>query len=46
MVGRLTLATVWQILRWATGGAHFSEVRERSSRQLQFALLRAGRSGG
>jgi len=46
MVGRLTLATVWQILRWVTGGAPFAAVRERSSRQFQFALLRAGRSGG
>lgn len=46
MVGRLTLATLWQAMRWMTGGVPFSHVRERSSRQLQFALLRPGRTGG
>ena len=46
MVGRLTLATVIQTLKWMAGAAPFSQVRERSSRQLQFALLRHGRSGG
>jgi N-acetylglucosaminyl-diphospho-decaprenol L-rhamnosyltransferase len=46
MVGRLTLATLWQTLRWAGGAASLAEVRERSSRQLQFALLRPGRTGG
>jgi GT2 family glycosyltransferase len=46
MVGRLTLATLWQTLRWIGGAASLAEVRERSSRQLQFALLRPGRSGG
>jgi GT2 family glycosyltransferase len=46
MVGRLTLATGWQALRWAGGAASLAEVRERSSRQRQFALLRPGRSGG
>jgi GT2 family glycosyltransferase len=46
MVGRLTLATLWQTVRWLGGAASLADVRERSSRQLQFALLRPGRSGG
>jgi len=46
MVGRLTLATGWQALRWMTGAVPFAHVRERSTRQLQFALLRPGRTGG
>lgn len=46
MVGRLTLATLWQTMRWLGGAASLAEVRERSSRQLQFALLRPGRTGG
>lgn len=46
MVGRLTLATLWQTVRWLGGAASLAEVRERSSRQLQFALLRPGRTGG
>ena len=46
MVGRLTAATLWQVARWMTGAAPFSNVRERSVRQKQFALLRHGRAGG
>jgi hypothetical protein len=46
MVGRLSFATIWQALRWIAGSASLSDVRERSSRQLQFALLRPGRTGG
>jgi GT2 family glycosyltransferase len=46
MVGRLSFATMWQALRWIAGSASLSDVRERSSRQLQFALLRPGRTGG
>ena len=46
MVGRLTLATSWQAMRWLGGAASLAEVRERSSRQMQFALLRPGRTGG
>ena len=46
MVGRLTLATLWQTMRWLGGAASLADVRERSSRQLQFALLRPGRTGG
>jgi GT2 family glycosyltransferase len=46
MVGRLTLATLWQTVRWLGGAASLAEVRERSSRQMQFALLRPGRTGG
>lgn len=46
MIGRLTLATLWQAVRWVTGRSPFAEVRERASRQLQFALLRPGRTGG
>ena len=46
MVGRLTAATLWQVVRWITGAAPFSHVRERSLRQKQFALLRHGRAGG
>jgi GT2 family glycosyltransferase len=46
MVARLSLATAWQTIRWMGGTASLSEVRERSSRQLQFALLRPGRIGG
>jgi GT2 family glycosyltransferase len=46
MVGRLTLATMWQAVRWAGGRASLADVRERSNRQLQFALLRPGRTGG
>jgi len=45
MVGRLTLAAGWQVLRWMTGRARLADVRERSVRQLQFALLRPSRSG-
>ena len=45
MVGRLTLATLWQSLKWISGRARFADVRERSSRQWQFALLRPSRSG-
>jgi GT2 family glycosyltransferase len=46
MMGRLTLATFWQAIRWLTGQSPFAEVRERASRQRQFALLRPGRTGG
>lgn len=46
MVGRLTLATFWQTVRWLAGAASLAEVRERSNRQMQFALLRPGRTGG
>ena len=46
MVGRLTLATLWQTLRWLGGAASLADVRERSRRQVQFALLRPGRTGG
>jgi GT2 family glycosyltransferase len=46
MVGRLTLATLWQTVRWLGGAASLADVRVRSSRQLQFALLRPGRTGG
>ena len=46
MVGRLTAATLWQVVRWITGAVPFSHVRERSLRQKQFALLRHGRAGG
>jgi GT2 family glycosyltransferase len=43
MVGRLSLATLWQLLRWAVGRAQLAEVRERSTRQWQFARLRPSR---
>ena len=46
MVGRLTLATLWQTMRWLGGSASLADVRERSHRQMQFALLRPGRTGG
>jgi GT2 family glycosyltransferase len=46
MVGRLTLSTLWQTLRWLGGAASLADVRERSNRQMQFALLRPGRTGG
>jgi GT2 family glycosyltransferase len=46
MVGRLTLATMSQTMRWLGGAASLAEVRERSNRQMQFALLRPGRTGG
>jgi hypothetical protein len=46
MVGRLTIATLAQTAKWMIGAAPFDEVRERSNRQMQFALLRHGRSGG
>ncbi len=46
MAGRLSLATGWQALRWLAGRARLAEVRERWSRQRQFALLRPGQSGG
>jgi hypothetical protein len=46
MVGRLTAATVWQTMRWMIGAGSMADVRERSTRQLQFALLRPGRTGG
>jgi GT2 family glycosyltransferase len=46
MVGRLTLATLWQTVRWVRGAASLADVRDRSSRQMQFALLRHGRTGG
>jgi GT2 family glycosyltransferase len=46
MVVRLTLATLLQAVRWAGGKASLAEVRERSNRQMQFALLRPGRTGG
>ena len=46
MMGRLTLATLWQAMRWLAGQSAFAEVRERASRQRQFALLRPGRTGG
>ena len=46
MVARLTGATTWQLVRWVTGRVPFADVRERSSRQLQFVLLRHGRAGG
>jgi len=37
---------VWQAVRWLAGRSPFAEVRERATRQLQFALLRPGRIGG
>ena len=46
MVGRLTLATLWQTVRWLGGAASLTDVRVRSNRQKQFALLRPGRTGG
>ena len=46
MAGRLSLATVWQALRWLAGRARLADVRERWSRQMQFALLRPGQRGG
>jgi N-acetylglucosaminyl-diphospho-decaprenol L-rhamnosyltransferase len=46
MVTRLTFATFWQTGRWLAGAASLAEVRERSNRQRQFALLRPGRTGG
>ena len=46
MVGRLTMSTLWQTLRWLGGAASLADVRERSNRQMQFALLRPGRTGG
>ena len=46
MAGRLSLATGWQTLRWLGGAASLADVRERSHRQMQFALLRPGRTGG
>ena len=46
MVGRLTMSTLWQTLRWLGGAASLADVRERSHRQMQFALLRPGRTGG
>jgi GT2 family glycosyltransferase len=46
MMGRMTIATGWQMLRWLAGRSSFAEVRERASRQRQFALLRHGRTGG
>ena len=42
MAGRLSLATAWQTLRWLAGRARLADVRERWSRQMQFALLRPG----
>ena len=45
MAGRLSLATVWQTIRWLAGRARLADVRERWSRQMQFALLRPGRTG-
>jgi GT2 family glycosyltransferase len=45
MVARLTGATLAQTMRWMVGRASLADVRERSSRQLQFALLRPGREG-
>lgn len=46
MVARLSMATVWQAVRWLSGAATLADVRERSNRQMQFALLRHGRTGG
>jgi len=46
MVGRLTAATLIQAAKWMVGASPFEQVRERSNRQRQFALLRHGRSGG
>ncbi|HEY2433812.1 MAG TPA: glycosyltransferase family 2 protein [Vicinamibacterales bacterium] len=46
MVGRLSLATAMQVLKWMVGAASFAQVRERSRRQVQFTLLRHGRIGG
>ena len=46
MISRLALATIWQTVRWLAGRSPFAEVRERATRQLQFALLRPGRIGG
>jgi GT2 family glycosyltransferase len=46
MVGRLSLATVWQLLRWLGGRAQFADVRERLLRQWQFVLLRPSRPEG
>jgi N-acetylglucosaminyl-diphospho-decaprenol L-rhamnosyltransferase len=45
MVGRLTGATLSQLLRWTVGKASLADVRERTTRQIQFALLRPGRRG-
>ena len=46
MVGRLTFATLMQAMKWTIGAASLEQVRERSNRQKQFALLRHGRTGG
>jgi len=40
------MSTLWQTLRWLGGAASLADVRERSNRQMQFALLRPGRTGG
>jgi N-acetylglucosaminyl-diphospho-decaprenol L-rhamnosyltransferase len=45
MMGRLSGATIWQTVQWMTGRVPFSMVRERSTRQWRFALLRSGRLG-
>jgi GT2 family glycosyltransferase len=46
MIGRLSLATCWQALRCLGGRSPLAELRERASRQLQFALLRPGKTRG
>jgi GT2 family glycosyltransferase len=45
MVGRLSAATSWQVVRWLARAAPFSAVRERMRRQIDFTLLRSGRRG-
>jgi len=45
-VSRLTVAMTLQAMKWMMGAATIEQVRERSNRQRQFALLRHGRSGG
>lgn len=46
MVGRLSLSTLWQAVRWLAGATSFAEVQDRWQRQRQFVLLKAGRTGG
>jgi len=46
MVSRLTVAMTLQAMKWMMGAATIEQVRERSNRQRQLALLRHGRSGG
>jgi len=45
MAARLSASTSWQIVRWMTGAARFSDVSGRWRRQVDFILLRPGRRG-